>query len=219
MDWLATELDFEGRGDDALRESWCDAVARAARPALVRMPLAHLGRPAAELAKFDAMGLRTLGQLLRLPRAPLGRRFGAALIDHLDRLTGRRPDPRRTVSPPETFASTVHFLEDLEHTTALAFPMQRLIGELQDWLRLRQCSTDRLDWYLSHPRHGVSCLRVHFATPQRDRQRMVEYSRLQLEREDAHEPARLPAVASLELRVTRLTLQNERSDGLFPALG
>lgn len=212
---LADELDFEGRGDDALRRAWTDAVARAARPALAHMPLAFLDRPAAEREKLEAMGLRTLGELLRLPRAPLGRRFGAALVDHLDRLTGRRPDPRVTVTPPDTFRSTVHFLEDLEHQAALAFPMQRLVGELEDWLRLRQVASDRLDWLLSHPRHGEQRLTVHFATPQRDRSRMLEYSRLQLEREAGV----LPAVASLELRVTRITALAGQDAGLFPALG
>ncbi|MEE4302329.1 MAG: hypothetical protein V2J24_23015 [Pseudomonadales bacterium] len=212
---LAAELDFEGRGDDALRQAWTDAVARAARPALAHMPLAFLDRPATEREKLEAMGLRTLGELLRLPRAPLGRRFGAALVDHLDRLTGRRPDPRVTVTPPETFRSTVHFLEDLEHQAALAFPMQRLVGELEDWLRLRQVASDRLDWLLSHPRHGEQRLTVHFATPQRARSRMLEYSRLQLEREAGV----LRAVASLELRVTRITELAGQDAGLFPALG
>jgi len=138
VEHIAVELDFEDRGDDALRTTWTDAVARAARPALAHMPLEHLDRPGAEIEKLGAMGLRTLGELLRLPRAPLGRRFGAGLVDHLDRLTGRRPDPREMLTPPETFTSTVHFLEDVEHDTALAFPMRRLVDELGDWLRLRQ---------------------------------------------------------------------------------
>ncbi len=214
---LADELDLDGRGDDALRIAWGEVVARAARPALAHMPLAHLGRPRAEIDKLEAMGLRTLGDLLRLPRGPLGKRTSAELLAHLDMLTGRRPEPRKTVMPPETFVSTVHFLEDLEHSTALAFPMQRLIGELEDWLRIRQLSSDRLEWLLSHPRYGQQVLRVHFATPQRDRRRMLEYSRLQLERERKEDG--LAAIASLELRVTRLTALEARDAGLFPALG
>ena len=214
---LAGELDLNERGDDALRIAWGEAVARAARPALAYMPLAHLGRPRAEIDKLEAMGLRTLGDLLRLPRGPLGKRTGAELLAHLDMLTGRRPEPRETVIPPETFVSTVHFLEDLEHSTALAFPMQRLIGELEDWLRVRQLSSDRLEWLLSHPRYGQQVLHVHFATPQRDRRRMLEYSRMQLERERKDDG--LAAIASLELRVTRLTALEARGADLFPVLG
>ncbi|HSG89299.1 MAG TPA: DNA polymerase Y family protein [Pseudomonadales bacterium] len=211
---LAQTLEFEGRGDDALRSTWCTAVAKAARPALAHMPLHFLARPAAELDRIEALGLERLGELLRLPRAPLGRRFGQDLLDHLERMTGRRPDPREAVVPPDTFSSTVHFLEDLEHKSALAFPMQRLLGELADWLRLRQKATDRLDWRLIHPNHGEQQIRVQFAVPQRDRVRMLEYSRLQLEREGSH-----PAVATLMLEVTRLTDPGARVDGLFPNMG
>jgi protein ImuB len=214
VDALAPELVLEGRGDGALREAWSDAVARAARPRLARLPLEHLDRPEAELEHFRALGLRTLADLLRLPRAPLGRRLGRGLIDHLDRLTGRRADPRHTITPPETFVSEIHFLEDLEHQGALAFPMQRLVRELADWLRTRQQATDRLDWHLRHPRHGEAVMRVHFATPQADPDRLLEFSRLQLERE-----AGLAAVGTLELRVTRLTDPRRASAGLFPELG
>ena len=211
---LAGELVFDGRGDEALRDSWCTAVANAARPALAHMPLVFLDRPGKELEKLEAMGLGTLGEVLRLPRGPLGRRFGRDLLGHLDRMVGRRPDPREAVVPPETFVSTVHFLEDLEHKAALAFPMQRLLGELADWLRLRQRATDRLDWRLIHPNHGEQRIRVRFAVAQSDRVRMLEYSRLQLEREDS-----LPAVATLMLEVTRLIDPGERVEGLFPGLG
>ncbi|MDZ7825806.1 MAG: hypothetical protein U5R48_07240 [Gammaproteobacteria bacterium] len=205
---------FDGRGDEALRDSWCTAVANAARPALAHMPLVFLDRPRKELEKLEAMGLGTLGELLRLPRGRSGVASAVICSRHLDRMVGRRPDPREAVVPPETFVSTVHFLEDLEHKAALAFPMQRLLGELADWLRLRQRATDRLDWRLIHPNHGEQRIRVRFAVAQSDRVRMLEYSRLQLEREDS-----LPAVATLMLEVTRLIDPGERVDGLFPGLG
>ena len=213
-DRLAATLAFDGRGDDALREAWCTAVADAARPALAGTALVHLDRPAAEQEKFEAMGLRTVGDLLRLPRGPLARRFGKALPEHLDRLTGRRPDPRETVTPPPLFASTVHFLEDVEHAAGLAFPMQRLVGELADWLRLRQLATDRLDWRLRHPRHGEQRLQVRFAGSQHESARFLEFSRLQLDRDPS-----LPAVASLELRVTRLTRIEGDAGALFAGPG
>ena len=220
VDRLAAELELQGGGDDMLRRSWCEAVDQAARRALERLPLSCLRRPRTENERFEAMGLETVGDLLRLPPAPLGRRFGAALLDHLDRLTGRRADPRDHVRLPERFESKVHFLEDLEHTTALVFPMRRLVDELADWLRLRQLATDRLQWQLSHPRHGSRQLSVHFATPQREADRMLEFSRLQLDREQGPgKRGALPLVATLELRVQRLQRQSGEVTGLFAQLG
>lgn len=212
---LAAELEVAGRDDEALRRAWCRAVAGACRPALARLPLGCLDRPEREREKLDAMGLRTLGELLKLPRTPLAHRFGDALLTYLDRLTGRQPDPREPIVPPPTFASTVHFLEDVADVQALAFPMQRLVGELTDWLRVRQLATDHLDWRLIHPRHGEQRIRVRCAAARRDRARFLELSRLQLERE-----AELPAVGSLSLHVSRLEAHAGRAKGgLFPNSG
>ncbi len=46
------------------------------------------------------MGLRQLGELRRLPRAGLARRFGEGLLDELDSASGDRPDPREAVVLP-----------------------------------------------------------------------------------------------------------------------
>ena len=107
-------------------------MARAARPALAYMPIAFLDRPRAEIDKLEAMGLRTLRLTCCVCRAGAWHGVSKLVLAHLDMLTGRAArNPGETVIPPETFVSTVHFLEDLEHSTALAFPMQRLVGELR----------------------------------------------------------------------------------------
>jgi len=209
---LAAELRVAGGGEAPLREAWSRAVRHASRPALAGLPLAYLDRPERDLERLEAMGLRTVGRLLKLPRAALAKRFGAELLEHLDKLTGRRADPREPIVPPPTFASTVHFLEDVTDAAALAFPMRRLVDELTEWLRLRQLATDRLAWRLLHPRHGEQRLRVRLATPEREPKRLLELSRLQLERE-----AGLPAVGSLALEVTRLARHAGAAETLFPA--
>ena len=50
-----------------------------------------------------AMGVRTLGDLMRLPRAGFAKRFGPALLADLDRLLGRRADPRRRLARRERY--------------------------------------------------------------------------------------------------------------------
>ncbi len=211
---LAGALQFEGRADAGLRHAWSDAIATAARPLLAELPLHYLERSTAEREKLAAMGLNKVADLLRLPRAALARRFGADLLQHLDRLTGRRSDPREPIVPAPVFSSTLHFLEDVENMAGLAFPMRRLSEELADWLRVRQLATASIDWCLRHPRHGDHPIEVRCAVPQRDAARFLELSRLRLERNPG-----LPAVASMELRVTRLLAHGGTADNLFPTLG
>ncbi len=211
---LATDLACDAMEDGGLRRAWCDAVADAVRPRLAGLPLHHLERPAAEQERLAAMGLRTLADLLRLPRHGLGRRFGRDLLEHLDRLTGRRPDPRRPLQPAAVFTARLHFLEDVTHTTALVFPMRRLIAELVDWLRVRQLACGRLQWILGHPRHGEHRLEVRCARPQRDPHRFLELSRLYLDRSQG-----LPEVATLALKVEDLQAHGGLPDTLFPLPG
>ncbi|MCC5888354.1 MAG: DNA polymerase Y family protein [Gammaproteobacteria bacterium] len=219
LEVLAAELDFdplgcEPLGNGSLRQAWTEAVAKAVRPLLAHLPLDQLDLPAAEQQRLMAMGLRTVADLLRLPRKALGRRFGRQLLDHLDRLTGRRPDPREPVLPAPAFNAELHFLEDVSHKSALAFPMRRLIGELANWLRVRQLASNHLRWTLSHPRHGEGHIEVRCAEPQRDPVRFLELSRLHLERS-----AGLPEVAALALRVEALEQYGGRADTLFPLPG
>jgi len=207
-------LDCEPGLDGSLRRAWTQTVAKAVRPLLAHLPLDHLDLPAAEQQRLAAMGLRTVADLVRLPRTALGRRFGRQLLGYLDRLTGRQPDPREAVMPAPLFNSELHFLEDVSHKSALTFPMRRLITELADWLRVRQLASSHLSWTLSHPRHGDARIEVRCAQPQRDPVRFLELSRLHLERSTG-----LPEVAALTLRVEALEQQGGRAVTLFPMLG
>ena len=58
-------------------------------------PLAAMDLTEKELERLANMGMTRVGQLLELPMGELGKRFSAELVDELDRLTGRRADPRR----------------------------------------------------------------------------------------------------------------------------
>src|SRR6185436_8223836 len=52
------------------------------------LPVEVLDCDAHTLATLEAVGVRTVGEVLALPRAGLARRFGRALCDELDRALG-----------------------------------------------------------------------------------------------------------------------------------
>jgi protein ImuB len=113
---------------------------------LASLPLAHLRWPGEDLARLNSMGVRTLAELLRLPRAGLARRIGPERLWQLDRLTGARADPRAALAQPENFHERV----DPDHET---LDRERLLAALQPAL-------ERLEIFLRERQRGVMALRL-----------------------------------------------------------
>ena len=68
-----------------------------ASPHLVGLPPAALRLDEKTVATLDALGIRSVGDLLMLPRASLPARFGAQLVLRLQQVLGEVPEP---ISPP-----------------------------------------------------------------------------------------------------------------------
>ena len=69
-------------------------------PALAGLPLAALRLEPAAVERLGRLGLRRIGQVAVLPRAPLARRFGAAVLLRLDQALGRAPEALAFRRPP-----------------------------------------------------------------------------------------------------------------------
>lgn len=67
------------------------------------LPLTALSAMAAHEGMLARLGCRTLGDVRKLPRGGLSRRFGAAMLAALDQAYGLRPDEHRWVALPEQF--------------------------------------------------------------------------------------------------------------------
>jgi protein ImuB len=77
----------------------------ATRAALANAPVWLLGPGREHWEALQGMGLRTIGDLLGLPRAGLARRFGELLLAEIDSGFGRRPDPRVPIVAGRLFES------------------------------------------------------------------------------------------------------------------
>ena len=143
-------------------------------PAALRdLPLALLDLDERLSQTLRRLGLRTLGDLLRLPRADLGRRLGNELILYLDRLLGRHPDPRPAYEPPARFHQTLLLPAETRNAQALLFPARRLLLELAGFLTARQAGAQRLHWQLTHHRQPATCLDLGLAAPSRDAEHLL----------------------------------------------
>ena len=64
-------------------------------------------------AQIARLGLRRLEQILNLPRAPFGRRFGAAALTRLDQALGRSAEALSFRRPPTPWMARLAFLEPI----------------------------------------------------------------------------------------------------------
>ena len=106
-------------------------------PATDDLPLATLLAARPHLATLARVGCTTWGQLRALPRGGVVRRFGAGLLDTLDRAYGLKPDIYPWLTLPEVFDERIELHAQVETAPALMFGAQRLLKQLQLWLQLR----------------------------------------------------------------------------------
>lgn len=101
------------------------------------LPLAALAAARPHLATLEKMGCTRWGQLRALPRGGVARRFGAPLLDALDRAYGGKPDLYPWLVLPDVFEATLELAAQVETAPALLFGARRLLNQLQLWLQLR----------------------------------------------------------------------------------
>lgn len=168
------------------------------------LPVLHAGLPEDVATILVQTGLRALGQVLDAPRDGLRRRFGNALLQALDRLTGAAPDGLARYRPPDRFAQRVEFEPEVENLSALLFPLRRLTGDLAAYLSGRDGGVQRFTIELEHAhggRHSHDCTRVQVGLlePLRDPEALFEFSRGRLEAQRLRAPVRLMRVLADEL--------------------
>jgi protein ImuB len=95
--------------------------------ALVALPLAALDLPGKDESRLAGFGIRRVGELLKLPRAGLGRRFGEI------------PDPQPRFVFPQRFRDRVELSARVEDAERLNFAAHRLLLTMCGWLAARGC--------------------------------------------------------------------------------
>lgn len=103
-----------------------------------QLPLYTLAEARPHLATFDRIGCQTWGALRALPRGGVVRRFGAPLLDALDRAYGLKPELYPWLVLPEVFDVPLELQAQVEAAPALLFAARRLLAQLQVWLQARQ---------------------------------------------------------------------------------
>ncbi len=100
------------------------------RQLLAGLPVAALRLDARIVDDLVRLGLRRIGDLYPLPRADLQRRFGAALLDRLDRMLGRSADPIVPRRPAPRFSERQGFAEPITEQEDIAASVQMMLDRL-----------------------------------------------------------------------------------------
>ncbi|MGH8279741.1 MAG: Y-family DNA polymerase [Gammaproteobacteria bacterium] len=149
---------------------WCARAGREAilddtaqlHSALNAWPLSALAWPDTWQDACKRLGLKTLRDVLRLPRDGLARRFGPALLTELDQALGRAPDLVNTWTPPVEYTDSEDLGFDTRQAGCLLPVTQKLFERLAAWLRCRDSGIHSLSIELRGYHGAVE--RLHIGT-------------------------------------------------------
>ncbi|HTY99924.1 MAG TPA: DNA polymerase Y family protein, partial [Rhodocyclaceae bacterium] len=178
------------------------------------LPVARLSWPGDTATRLDRFGLRTLGEIRRLPAAALGRRLGKEAMVMIGRAYGELPDPRPDFVFPLHFEMALELPATGENAAALLFAARRLTAALAGWLAARQAGLRECVLHIAHRGREATKLPLRFAAPTRDSGRLERVLRERLERLVLQAPAE-----SLALAAARVESLAGRSGDLFDAGG
>ena len=165
------------------------------RSQLSILDISVTGWPHKTLTTLRRMGVRQLGDCLRLPRDGLARRAGPWLIEHLDQALCLVPETRSCRHPDEVFRRTLLLPCETDNLRTIRAGLKQILVELQGWLRARQAGVRSLLLKFHHTERPPDQLRVGMLQARDDTIGMLELANLRLEALGVQEP-----VISLELQ-------------------
>lgn len=225
----------EGRAQGVIAFAWASnslaaqALARAGiengfkRPLaelLDALPMNVLSAVAPHESTLARLGCRTLGDLRRLPRGGISRRFGKELLSALDRAHGLIPETHVWVELPETFAARLELLSRVELAPALLFGARRLLLQMCGWLAARHCGVTAFTLHWKHDSMRASAvgdggeLTIRTANCTRDLEHLCRLLAEHLANLTLQAP-----VAELQLLTTEVSVLQTRSASLLPDEG
>jgi protein ImuB len=168
------------------------------------------------------LGLRTLGEVLALPRDGLRQRFGPVLLRELDRALGVQPDPRTFFVPPPRFSASLELLSEVNRAEAVQFAAQRLLNQFAGYLAARSAGTRRFLLRLGHREGRFTDVVVGMISPARSAEHFGLLLRERLATLSLRQPVRLLRLEAEDIQPwagADVALLPDSSDGSGPGVG
>lgn len=177
---------------------------------LAPLPPAALRVTPAVVEKLDAVGVRSIGDLLMLPRSSLPARFGTELVLRLQQALGEVWEgvtPHRPAEPPHARCSFESALTDYSGVVAV---VEQLLKEVLSPLRLRALAARRVECVLHYERAAPRLVAVGLMRATHDHRHVAELLRQRLEQVDL-----APGVVGVALIARQVSRGPGQQGGLF----
>jgi len=132
------------------------------------LPLAALRLAPETVASLARVGLKHIGDILDLPRAPLTARFGAHLMRQLDRALGQEHEPLNPRLPVAPYVAEQRFAEPIAREEDVLATTERLAGQLKFALERRGDGARRIELTLFRTDGAVRRTAIGTSRPLRD---------------------------------------------------
>ncbi len=197
--------------------------------ALAGLPPASLRLDDDTLRQLEMLGLRTIGDLLMLPRASLPARFGPQLVLRLQQALGEVHEGVCTHLPHAPTQVQLRFEAALHDRATLEAAAAELLRELLETIVCAGRALRQIDCALIHEHEPPTVLTINAARASRNQAHLLELLQRQFERlagassrpRRYTEPARsaAPARIRLHLGVCAMTLTATQTARYNPAQG
>jgi protein ImuB len=137
------------------------------------LPVRLMASTQPHLETLQTIGCQDIGQLRRLPRGGLARRFGKEVLAELDRAFGIEPEVLAWYEPPATFCARLELPARVETTEPLLFAERRLLMQMTGWLVARHAAVTTFSLLLHHDTHrnrltAVTPVKITMGSASRD---------------------------------------------------
>lgn len=194
-----------------------NGVREALSTLLDQLPMDTLSAVRPHLTTLSQLGCRTLGDVRRLPRGGISRRFDKALLTAMDQAYGLRPEAHVWIEVQETFRERLELMSRVESAPAMLFGARRLLMLLCGWLAARHAGTTAFTLRWVHdamrPRGSGAGgeLTIRTAAPMRDVEHLCRLLAENLAKVELQAPA-----GDLELEALEVHSLEEQSKSLLP---
>jgi len=163
------------------------------------LPLHVTQWPEAVLIRLSEMGLKSVGDLLRLPRDGFAKRIGTHCLRDLDRALGKEFDSRSVIKLPETLSWLIDLPQETNNISLLLEAAEILLDRMMSDLRKQQKQMGNFEFHFSHLHREPSIESFELLEPSYQKQRLFDLFSVRIER------LYLPApVIALELKTNDL---------------
>jgi protein ImuB len=138
------------------------------RAVLASLPLAALRISPQVVAAMARVGLKRIGDILKLPRAPLTARFGAEVLRQLDRSLGREHEPLTPRLPHAPYVAEQRFHEPIAREEDVLAMTEKLAEQLRSMLERRGEGARRLELTLFRADGALRRISAGTSRPLRD---------------------------------------------------